>query len=77
MDPDQDHKEHEPEEKHAVTGRIAAPPDIEPAQLLARIDAALATRAPCRIYSPDLCEAAGESDRARFEQRRFDALRGD
>nr|MDJ0909853.1 hypothetical protein [Woeseiaceae bacterium] len=75
-DPERDHAEHAPEEKHVVTGRIAAPPEIDPAELLAQIDSALAGREPCRIYAPDLCEAAGESDRARFERRRFEMLWG-
>ncbi len=73
-DPDRDHDEHDQEEKHAVTGQIAAPPGIDPADLLAQIDAAIAEREPCRIYSPDLCEAAGVKDRSRFERRRFDLL---
>ena len=75
-DPERDHAEHAPEEKHVVTGRIAAPPEIDPAELLAQIDSALADSKPCRIYAPDLCEAAGESDRARFERRRFEMLWG-
>ncbi len=59
-----------------VNGRIAEPPDIDPAQLLLQIDSALADSEPCRIYAPDLCEAAGASDRARFERRRFEMLWG-
>ena len=74
MDPDRSHDEHEGEEKHVVSGRIVSPPDVEPAKLLSQIDAALAERVPCRIYAPDICRAAGEMDRARFEERRFDML---
>ncbi|MGY4474553.1 hypothetical protein [Bradyrhizobium sp. USDA 3364] len=35
---------HEPMEKHVVTGRIAAPPDIAPARLLDLIDKAIEKR---------------------------------
>jgi hypothetical protein len=73
-DPGIDHEHGETEEKHVVRGRIAAPPDVAPGELLRQIDAAMAKRAPCRIYSPDLCAAAGLTDRAAFERRRFDML---
>jgi hypothetical protein len=73
-DPDLDHKHHSGEEKHVVRGRIAAPPHTDPAQLLHRLDAALADRAPCRLYSPALCTAAGLDKRAAMERRRFDML---
>ena len=69
-----DHQHDETEEKHIVRGRIAAPPDVAPSELLRQVDAAMAKRAPCRIYSPDLCAAAGLADRAAFERRRFDML---
>ena len=69
-----DHEHGETEEKHVVRGRIAAPPDVAPSELLRQIDAAMANRAPCRIYSPDLCAAAGLADRVAFERRRFDML---
>jgi hypothetical protein len=59
-----------------VRGRTAAPPGISPADLLQQLDAALARRAPCRIYIPDLCEAAGLPDRATVERRRYDMLLG-
>lgn len=71
-DPDNDHERHEKEEHHVVTGRIAAPPDYEPAKLLADLDAA-ATE--CRIFAPGLCLAAGDPDRAAFERRKFEMLR--
>ena len=74
-DPDLDHKEHERTEKHVVTGRIAAPAETDPSDLLSMLDRALRKREPCRIYSPDLCEAAGQTDRARIEERRFNMLR--
>ena len=69
-----DHEHGETEEKHVVRGRIAAPPDVAPSELLRQVDAAMAKRAPCRIYTPDLCTAAGLADRAAFERRRFDML---
>ena len=63
-------------EHHVVTGRIAAPPDIEPADLLGQLDEAVAKQASCKIYSPDLCDAAGEPERAAVERRRLDMLTG-
>ncbi len=75
-DGDLDHARHEEEVHHVVTGRIAAPGHIEPGELLGRLDAAVAAREPCRIYVPDLCEAAGLADRAAVEKRRFDMLQG-
>ncbi len=73
-DPDTDHEHHEEEEKHIVTGRIAAPPDISPKHLLEQLDAVMAKREPCRLFVPDLCEQLGLNDRARFERKRFDML---
>ena len=70
-----DHTHGSEEETHyVVRGRIAAPPELSPADLLQQLDAALAHRAPCRIYSPDLCKAAGLSDRAAVERRRYTML---
>lgn len=73
-DPDIDHEHHEEEEKRVVRGRIAIPNDVDVNIFLEQLDAAVASREPCRIYSPDLCEAAGFGDRAAFERRRFDML---
>jgi hypothetical protein len=73
-DQDIDHEHGETEEKHVVRGRIAAPPDVATSELLRQIDAAMAKRSPCRIYSPDLCAAAGLTERVAFERRRFDML---
>jgi hypothetical protein len=67
------HHEHEVD-KRVVTGRIAAPPDIEVRELLHQIDQAMASREPCRIYIPDLCEAAGLLERASVERRRFEMI---
>ncbi len=75
-DPDVDHETHETIEHHVVTGRIAAPPDMDAADLLDRIDRAVEERDPCQLYSPDLCTAAGLEDRADMEQRRFGMLTG-
>jgi tetratricopeptide (TPR) repeat protein len=74
-DPDIDHERHDEVEWHVVTGRIAAPPHIDPAELLSQLDAALASRSPCAIYAPTLCEAAGLAERAAVERRRFELLR--
>jgi hypothetical protein len=74
-DSDLDHQHHETEEKHVVAGRIAAPADMAPAELLAQIDAAIGDNPPCKIYAPDLCEAAGLGERAAIERRRFEMLR--
>jgi hypothetical protein len=71
---DVDHKHDGTVEKHVVTGRIAAPADIDPLELLRQLDAAVAKRTPCRIYAPDLCEAAGLTDRVAFERRRFEMI---
>jgi hypothetical protein len=75
-DPDIDHEKHERMEKHVVSGRIAAPREISPASLLAQIDKAIGNRESCKMFAPDLCEAAGLNERAKVERRRFDMLRG-
>ena len=75
-DPDLDHEHHAHErmEKHIVVGRIAAAPQVDPAQLLDQIDKAMAKRKGCHLYAPDLCAAAGFEARASVEKRRFDLL---
>lgn len=70
-----DHEHKESEEKHVVTGRIAIPPDIEASEILNKIDSELKEVPESRIFSPDLCRAAGFEDRARIEERRFNLLR--
>jgi hypothetical protein len=70
-DPDIDHARHERMEKHVVTGRIAAPPDIAPARLLELIDQAIEKQGRSQLYSPDLCAAAGLTARERIDRRRF------
>ena len=75
-DPDVDHERHEVMERHVVTGRIAAPRDMKPEALVAQIDKGLTARAPCRLYAPELSEAAGLAERASVERRRFEMLTG-
>ena len=65
----------EQETHYVVRGRIAAPPELSPTDLLRQLDAAMSKREPCRIYIPDLCEAAGLADRAIIEKRRYNILR--
>ena len=60
--------------RRPVTGRIAAPPEMTPADLLTQIDAAMEKRHPCRVFAPELCRDAGFEERARFEQRRYEIL---
>lgn len=73
-DPNIDHAHHERLEKHVVIGRIAAAPDIGPAQLLDMIDKGIAKRGGCQLYAPDLCAAAGLTERERIDRRRFAML---
>ena len=70
---DHDHKEKITQ--HVITGRIAAPPDIDARELLRQLDAAMSKRSSCHLYAPDLCEAAGLADRAAVEVRRFNMIR--
>ena len=73
-DPTLDHEQHNEEERHVVTGRIAVPHDFELTEFLSQLDAAIGKREPCHIYSPDLCETAGLPERAIMERYRFDLL---
>ena len=73
-DPQINHVHHEEEERHVVKGRIAVPNHIDAGDFLNQLDTAIENREPCRIYSPDLCEAAGLSERATFERHRFEML---
>ncbi len=70
-----DHEHEESEEKHVVTGLIAVPQDMSPKTILEKIDSVLKETPESRIFSPDLCSAAGFEDRARIEERRFNLLR--
>ncbi len=74
--PDVHHRHENTVEKHVVTGRIAAPANLDLRELLRQLDAAVAKREPCRIYAPDLCEAAGLPERAAIERRRFEMIAG-
>ncbi|MEP3476995.1 MAG: prenyltransferase [Hyphomicrobiales bacterium] len=69
-----DHEHKEREEKFVVTGRIAIPLDIKPETILENIDNALEGTPENRVFSPDLCRAAGFEDRARIEERRYNLL---
>ena len=71
---DLDHHDHERVEKHVVTGRIAAPPDITPARLLDLIDKEIEKRGGCQLYAPDLCAATGLVARERIDRRWFALL---
>ncbi len=73
-DPDIDHEQHGAEQHHVVTGRIAMPPDTDAGRLLDQLDALLAKSDSCRLYVPALAEAAGEPERSRVDQRRYDML---
>jgi hypothetical protein len=70
-----DHEHREKITKHVITGRIAAPPDMDAKELLKQVDAAMSQRASCHIYVPELCEAAGLAERAAVETRRFNMIR--
>lgn len=71
-----DHSHSNTEEFNVVKGRIAAPPDISAEELLRQIDQALPKNEACRIFCPDLCDAAGANERAMFERKRFEQLAG-
>lgn len=76
-DPNCNQHEDNPEQKHIVKGRVAAPPDYDPALLLAHIDAELKKLQGCEFYSPDLCKAAGLDDRRKGEEEKFEVLVAD
>jgi tetratricopeptide (TPR) repeat protein len=71
-----DHEHKEQITKHVITGRIAAPPDLDVKKLLKQIDAAMSKRPSCHLYTPELCEAVGLTERAAVETRRFNMIRG-
>ena len=68
------HERHEDVQHNVIRGRIAAHPEIPPDKVLSRIDAAYDGLTGARLFCPDLCEAAGQPDRARMERNRFDRL---
>lgn len=67
-------KQHDPTDMHVVTGYIAVPPELTAKEILNEIDRALDGQPENRIFSPELCIAAGMDDRARIEQKRYDFL---
>ncbi|MBV1929488.1 MAG: prenyltransferase, partial [Gammaproteobacteria bacterium] len=69
-----DHEHIENEEKHVVTGCIAAPKSMSPQEILEQIDFALKDTPENRIFSPELCFAAGLKDRSKIEERRYNLL---
>ena len=73
-DPKTNHARHEATVKHVVTGKIAAPSGMDPRELLLQLDAGMSEIAPCQLYSPTLCDAAGLSGRAQIQQHWFDML---
>ncbi len=73
-DPNKNHEEHTKEQKHIVIGRIAAPNDMPPLELLSQIDEALSQLKHCKIFAPDLCAQAGLKEREEVERRRFELL---
>jgi hypothetical protein len=73
--PDFNHAHHEAVDKHVVMGRIAAPPDRDPRELLRQLDAAMVELPACSIYVPELCLAADQPERAAVEERLFNMIR--
>ena len=65
---------HDAQEHTVIHGRIAMSPDTKAADLLSQIDAAYAKIEGARLFAPDLASAAGDLDRARLEDQRFQAL---
>ncbi|MCA9549844.1 MAG: hypothetical protein KC933_07405 [Myxococcales bacterium] len=70
-----DHEQHSLREAHVVVGRVAAPPQLDPVELLRQLDQAVADRPSCKLYVPELCEVAGLPERADFERRRSGMIR--
>jgi hypothetical protein len=70
-----DHEHKETLAQHVIAGRIAMPPDMDPQELLRQLDAAMSTRKSCHLYVPELCKAAGLTERANVEERRFNMIR--
>jgi tetratricopeptide (TPR) repeat protein len=68
------HQKHEPKEHMVIHGRIATAGNLSVRDVLDRIDEACTRSDGLRIFAPDLCRAAGQTDRAMIEQRRFDTL---
>lgn len=58
---------HHTQEHQVITGKVAAPPHISPADLLAQLDKALTDLDDCRILVPALCDAADQAERSAAE----------
>jgi hypothetical protein len=71
-DPGLDHAHDRTVERHVVTGRIAMPPGMEPAGLVAALDRAIAEQGGVQVYAPDLRAAAGQAERAASDRARFE-----
>jgi hypothetical protein len=72
--PNPDHHHGEEKGFNVVRGRIAASPEVKAADLLSQIDGAISQIVGCRLFSPELCIAAGNREQAKFEERRFNEL---
>ena len=77
MGEDHDHGHQERDDRHIVKGKLCAPPDVAPADLLARIDDGLGKAPGVRLFIPDLADEAGHPDRAAVERRRIAMMDAD
>lgn len=66
-----EHAEHREIEHTVVTGKLCAPADIPPEELLAALDEAVASAAGVQLLIPDLVRECGDSARADVEGRRL------
>ena len=53
-----------------VTGKICAPPNLTPRELLESLDAALRAQPDVRVFAPELAASAGDPARADIDARR-------
>jgi len=75
QNPELDHA-HGTAEHVVVSGKLCAPPSIGPRELLASLDAAVEAEGGVSVLVPELCRAAGESERSDVEARRMVMLGG-
>ncbi len=73
-DPNTDHEHHEAEEKHIISGKITAPKGIPESELLDKLDALVNAQSSCKLLVPSLSRAAGQTERAEIESRRYGML---
>jgi hypothetical protein len=71
-----DHVAHAASERRVVTGKVCAPPDIEPGVLQSMLDQAMAKAQGTQLCVPELVSAAGDDKRAEVERRRYAMLVG-